>query len=72
MQNQISQFEATSIVMIKRHFDFELQVMCICMMGKVVAMMDPFFSFAITHNVLKAHNMFTLILYLWFNSCDTW
>jgi hypothetical protein len=72
MQNQISQFEATSIVLIKGDFDFELQVMCICMVGKVVAMMDHFSSFVITHNVLKAHNVFTLILYLCFNSRDTW
>jgi len=70
MQNEIENFEITSINFVKRDFEFELQSLCMHMMAKVHAILAPFLTFSFTYNANKAYNMLVRMLDSHFKSLD--
>jgi len=57
MQNEIENFEITSINFVMKDFEFELQSLCMHMTAKVHAILAPFLAFASTYSANKAFNM---------------
>ncbi len=62
MQNEIENFEITSINFVRHDFEFELQSLCIHMIAKVHAILAPFLAFASTYSANKAYNMLAWML----------
>lgn len=54
----------------KGDFDFELQTLHMRMMGEVMVVLVPFFTFASTYITTKAHNMLVLMFDLHSKSLD--
>jgi hypothetical protein len=51
-------------------FDYELQALWMHIMGEVMVILAPFFTFASTYIATKAHNMLPLMQDLCFKSLD--
>jgi hypothetical protein len=62
MQNEIENFEITSINFVRKNFGFKLQSLCMHMTTKVHAILVPFLAFASTYYANKAYNMLALML----------
>jgi hypothetical protein len=62
MKSEVGQYEVISTMFIRGDFESKLQVLCMCMMLKVMAILPPFMSFATIYNVNKIHNMFMFML----------
>jgi len=54
----------------KRDFDYELQALWMHMMGEIMVVLAPFFTFASTYIITKAYNMLALMQDLYFKSLD--
>jgi hypothetical protein len=62
MKSETCQYEVSSTMFVRGDFESKLQVLCMCMMLEVMAILLPFMSFAIVYNANKTHNMFMFML----------
>jgi hypothetical protein len=62
MQNEMEQFEITSLNFVRGDFESKLGALFIRMMAEVKVVLAPFLAFASTYIVAKAHNMLVLML----------
>jgi hypothetical protein len=65
MKSEIGQHEVSSTMFVRGNFESKLQVLCMCMMLEVMAILLPFMSFATIYNANKTHNMFMFMLDPW-------
>ncbi len=70
VHNHMEQSNITSFNFVKGDFEFELGALHIHMMVEVNTILAPFLAFASTYIVVKAHNMFALMLDPQFKSLD--
>jgi len=61
MQSEIEQSDVSFNIFGKGDFDYELQALWMHMMGEVMVLLVPYFTFASTYIATKAHNMLTLM-----------
>jgi hypothetical protein len=70
MQSEIEQFNINSNNFVRHDFEYELQALCMQMMGEIMVVMAQFLVFSSTNIYGKAHNMLVLMLDLCFKSLN--